>query len=56
MIGIFLFLAAGNKKSAQEEAEYARQMIEEMSYHWGKVDADEVLSALKGAQDQGMES
>lgn len=41
-------LAAGNKRSAQEEAEYARHMSEEMSYHWGKVDADEVLSALKG--------
>jgi len=49
-------LTAGNKRSAKEEAEYARQMSEEMSYHWGKVDADEVLSALNGAQDQRMES
>jgi len=49
-------LAAGNQKSAREEAEYARQMSEEMSYHWGVVDANEVLSALKGAQDQRKES
>jgi len=49
-------LAAGNEKSAREEAEYAWHMSEEMSYHWGKVDADEVLSALNGALDQRMES
>ncbi|KUK45389.1 MAG: hypothetical protein XD72_0292 [Methanothrix harundinacea] len=35
----------------EEEAAYARHMSEAMSYHWGKVDADEVLSALNGAQD-----
>jgi len=49
-------LAASNQKSAREEAEYARRMSDEMSYHWGKIDADEVLSALKMAQDQGLES
>ena len=49
-------LTAGNKRSAQEEAEYARQMSKEMSYYWGKIDADEVLSALEGRGTEGSES
>jgi tetratricopeptide (TPR) repeat protein len=40
------YLAAKNEKSAQEEATYALQMSEEMSYHWGKVDSEEVLAEI----------
>lgn len=39
-------LAAGDRKSAREEAEYALQMSEAMGYHWGKVDANEVLAEI----------
>ncbi len=34
--------------SARREAERARAMSVEMGYHWGVVDADEVLSAIVG--------
>jgi tetratricopeptide (TPR) repeat protein len=33
--------------SAQAEAEYARHMSQEMEYHWGQVDAQEVLNTVK---------
>jgi tetratricopeptide (TPR) repeat protein len=39
-------LAAKNERSAREEAAYALQMSEEMGYHWGKVDANEVLAEI----------
>jgi tetratricopeptide (TPR) repeat protein len=38
--------AAGNPTAARAEAERARRMSEEMGYHWGQVDAAEVLAAL----------
>jgi tetratricopeptide (TPR) repeat protein len=42
-------LAAGDKKKARAEALYAKQMSEEMSYYWGKKDADEVLAEIEKA-------
>ncbi len=40
-------LAAANKKSAKEEAAYAHQMSNSMSYYWGKVDAYEVHETIR---------
>ncbi len=37
-------LADGKPKSAQAVAKRAQQMSEQMGYHWGKVDAAEVLA------------
>ena len=39
-------LATGDTASARREAERARAMSADMGYHWGKVDAEEVLSQL----------
>ncbi|MFN2227756.1 MAG: serine protease, partial [Anaerolineae bacterium] len=39
-------LAAGDPARARTEAERARQLSADMGYHWGQVDADEVLEAL----------
>ena len=39
-------LAAGDPARARAEAERARGMSLEMGYHWGQVDAAEVLGAL----------
>ena len=39
-------LAAGNPTRARQEAERAQQMSADMGYHWGQVDAAEVLAAL----------
>ena len=39
-------LAAGNDNRAGDEAAYALQMSQEMGYHWGIVDAKEVLAKL----------
>jgi hypothetical protein len=39
-------LAAGGKQAARAEAERAQQMSEQMGYHWGQVDAAEVLGAV----------
>ncbi|HET6495621.1 MAG TPA: NB-ARC domain-containing protein, partial [Thermoleophilia bacterium] len=36
-------VTAGEKAAARTEANRARQMSEEMGYHWGKLDAAEVL-------------
>jgi tetratricopeptide (TPR) repeat protein len=36
----------GSLEAARAEAERARRMSEEMGYHWGQVDAAEVLAAL----------
>jgi tetratricopeptide (TPR) repeat protein len=41
-------LAISNQQSAKAEAERALQMSNEMGYHWGKVDAKEVLKAISG--------
>ena len=40
------YLANGEKQKAKESAERALQMSQEMGYHWGKVDAEEVLDAV----------
>lgn len=42
----WVHLAAGNVRLAQEQAIQAQRMSAEMGYHWGKVDAEEVLAAL----------
>ena len=41
-------LAAGEPVRARQETERARRMSEGMGYHWGQVDAAEVLAALDG--------
>ena len=40
------YLANGEKEKARQSAERALQMSNEMGYHWGKVDAEEVLKAI----------
>ena len=42
------YLANGEKEKARQFAERALQMSNEMGYHWGKVDAEEVLVAVSG--------
>ena len=39
-------LAAGNPAAARAEAERAQHMSTDMGYHWGQMDAAEVLAAL----------
>ena len=41
------YLANGEKGKAKESAERALQMSQEMGYHWGKVDAEEVLEKIR---------
>jgi tetratricopeptide (TPR) repeat protein len=41
------YLAEGNYSEAQAQAERAQRMSTEMGYHWGQVDANEVLKALE---------
>ncbi|ABA22665.1 TPR repeat protein [Trichormus variabilis ATCC 29413] len=43
----WMHLANHNYPAATTEAEKARLMSDEMGYYWGRVDADEVLQALK---------
>jgi tetratricopeptide (TPR) repeat protein len=43
------YLAAGDPDRARQEAARARQVSEQMGYHWGRVDAAEVLAALDEA-------
>jgi tetratricopeptide (TPR) repeat protein len=38
------YLANGEKGKAKESAQRALQMSQEMGYHWGKVDAEEVMN------------
>ena len=38
--------AAGNDNRARDEATYALQISQDMGYHWGIVDAKEVLAKL----------
>jgi tetratricopeptide (TPR) repeat protein len=40
------YLANGEKEKAKQSAQHALQMSQEMGYHWGKVDAEEVLSVI----------
>lgn len=42
-------LAKGNYTSARAQAENAYSMSADMSYHWGRVDATEVLEAIQKA-------
>lgn len=42
------YIANGEKEKARQSAERAMQMSNEMGYHWGKVDAEEVLGAISG--------
>jgi hypothetical protein len=39
-------LAAGDRQAARAEAERAQRMSADMGYHWGQVDAAEVLTVL----------
>jgi len=39
-------IADGNESTARDEAERARHMSEDMGYHWGIVDTEEVLAKL----------
>ncbi len=41
-------LATGDMASARRETERARAISADMGYHWGKVDAEEVLSRMAG--------
>jgi tetratricopeptide (TPR) repeat protein len=41
------YLAKNEKQKAKAEAERALQMSAEMGYHWGKVDAEEVLEKIR---------
>ena len=40
------YLANGEKEKAQQSTQRALQMSQEMGYHWGKVDAEEVLERM----------
>jgi tetratricopeptide (TPR) repeat protein len=51
----WMHLAAGDTNSAYTEAERARQMSEAMGYHWGVVDAAEVMEALSGGTAENAE-
>jgi hypothetical protein len=44
-------LAAQEATTAHQEATRAQTMSQEMGYHWGQVDAAEVLAALAGIED-----
>ncbi len=40
------YKATNNHSSARAEADRAHRMSEDTGYHWGKVDAEEVLAEL----------
>jgi tetratricopeptide (TPR) repeat protein len=42
----WLFYHEGDIEKAREQAERAKSMSADMGYHWGGVDADEVLALL----------
>ncbi|NER45337.1 MAG: hypothetical protein F6J92_01200 [Symploca sp. SIO1A3] len=48
----WMYYGRGDANRAKEEAERARQMSEEMGYHWGQVDALEVLDKVELASCQ----
>jgi len=48
----WMYYSRGEANRAKEEAEQARQMSEEMGYHWGQVDAMEVLDKVELASCQ----
>jgi tetratricopeptide (TPR) repeat protein len=41
------YLANGEKEKAKQSAQRALQMSQEMGYHWGKVDGEEVMERMK---------
>jgi hypothetical protein len=41
------YLANGEKEKAKQSAQRALQMSQEMGYHWGKVDAEEMMNASR---------
>lgn len=43
----YAYLANGEKEKAQQSAQFTLQMSQEMGYHWGKVDAEEVLERIE---------
>ena len=43
----WMHLAEGDNSKAREQAERAKSMSAQMGYHWGLVDAEEVLSAQR---------
>ena len=45
------YLANGEKEKAKESAQRALQMSQEMGYHWGKVDAEEVLERMNASRE-----
>jgi tetratricopeptide (TPR) repeat protein len=44
------YLANGEKEKAKQSAQRALQMSQEMGYHWGKVDGEEVLERLESRE------
>ena len=44
------YVANGEKEKAKRSAERALQMSNEMGYHWGKVDAKEVLERIENGE------
>jgi len=42
------YLAAAKPNDARREAQIALKMSQDMGYHWGKVDAEEVLTHIEG--------
>ena len=46
------YLANGEKEKAKQSAERALQMSNEMGYHWGMVDAEEVLDVIARSGDK----
>ena len=45
------YLANGEKEKAKQSVERALQMSNEMGYHWGKVDAEEVLERMNASRE-----
>ncbi len=41
------YLENGEKEKAKQSAQRALQMSQEMGYHWGKVDGEEVMQRMK---------
>jgi len=45
------YLANGEKEKAKQSAQRALQMSQEMGYHWGKVDGEEVLERMNASRE-----
>jgi tetratricopeptide (TPR) repeat protein len=44
------YLANGEKEKAKESAQRALQMSQELGYHWGKIDASEVIERIESRE------